>query len=136
MDRLIVDTGVLVNAERGKLDLLTVAPRDADAVIPAVVVAEFVMGVHMADSERRRGTRQAFLDLALRVFPVEDYTAAVAAHHGELLAHVRRSGRQRGAHDLIIAATARATERTIVTTDASAEFGELPGVTAVVVATK
>lgn len=32
-----------------------------------------------------------------------------------LLAHVRRAGRQRGAHDRIIAATTRATDRVLVT---------------------
>jgi len=47
-----------------------------------------------------------------------------------LLAHTRRSGRQRGAHDLIIAATARSAERVLISTDDRAEFGELPGVSA------
>jgi hypothetical protein len=40
------------------------------------------------------------------------YTQATAAHHGCLLAHVRRSGSPRGAHDLIIAAHAAETGRT------------------------
>lgn len=50
----------------------------------------------------------------------------MAEHQAELLAHVRRTGSLRGAHDLIIAATARATSRTLVTTDAKASFDELP----------
>jgi len=41
--------------------------------------------------------------------PVVDYTLEVAVQHAALLAHVRRVGRPVGAHDLIIAATARAT---------------------------
>jgi tRNA(fMet)-specific endonuclease VapC len=41
---------------------------------------------------------------------------------------VHRSGRKRGAHDLIIAATAVATNRTVLTGDRKAQFGELPGV--------
>ena len=48
--------------------------------------------------------------------------------HAELLAHVRRSGTPRGAHHLMIAATARASDRTLVTTDGRARFDELPGV--------
>ena len=47
--------------------------------------------------------------------------------HAELLAHVRGQGRVRGAHDLLIAATARTRTRTVVTADA-AGFDGLPGV--------
>lgn len=62
-----------------------------------------------------------------------DYTADVASHHADLMAHTRRTGHPRGAHDLVIAATARATGRTLLTTDARAELGELPGVSVRVV---
>src|SRR2546430_1192525 len=62
---------------------------------------------------------------------VLDYTQATAAHPGRLLAHVRRSGSPRGAHDLIIAAHAAETGRTILSRDAKARFAELPGVTAI-----
>jgi tRNA(fMet)-specific endonuclease VapC len=51
----------------------------------------------------------------------------VARHHATLLAHARRQGRPMGAHDLQIAATARATGRTLVTTEVSA-FEDLPDV--------
>jgi tRNA(fMet)-specific endonuclease VapC len=54
----------------------------------------------------------------------------VAAAHVRLPAHVRRIGRPRGAHDLIIAATAAATGRTVLSSDASAAFADLPGVDA------
>ena len=47
-----------------------------------------------------------------------DYTPATAAHHGRLLAYVRKSGTPRGAHDLIIAAHAAETGRTVVSKDA------------------
>jgi tRNA(fMet)-specific endonuclease VapC len=45
-----------------------------------------------------------------------------------LLAHVRRVGRPHGAHDLIIAATARATGRVLLSTDEQAGFADLPEV--------
>jgi hypothetical protein len=41
---------------------------------------------------------------------------------------VRQAGRPRGAHDLIIAATARASKRTVVSSNLTA-FADLPGVT-------
>lgn len=52
----------------------------------------------------------------------------VAEAHAELLVAVRSPGTPRGAHDLIIAATARASERTVVTAEGAA-FAALPGVT-------
>lgn len=55
-----------------------------------------------------------------------DYDLDVAEAHAELL-EVRAQGQPRGAHDLIIAATAKASERTVVTADATA-FSGLTGV--------
>jgi tRNA(fMet)-specific endonuclease VapC len=60
-----------------------------------------------------------------------DYTQATAAYHGRLLAHVRRSGTPRAAHDLIIAAHAAQTGRTILSRHAKARFDDLPGVAAI-----
>jgi tRNA(fMet)-specific endonuclease VapC len=57
---------------------------------------------------------------------VEDYDTNVARAHAALLAWVRRSGRPRGAHDLIIAATAVERNRIVVSGDAAA-FTDLPG---------
>lgn len=129
-ERLILDTSILIAAERGSVNLAAAAGGDADAALPAIAVAEYLAGVHLAATEQQRQTRQAFLERALDALPVEEYTQRVAVRHGELLALVRRSGTTRGAHDLIIAATALATGRTILTTDDGARFHELPQVTA------
>ena len=53
---------------------------------------------------------------------------SLAEHHAALLAYTARKGQRRGPHDLIVAATGRATGRTILTTDVQARFGELPDV--------
>lgn len=65
----------------------------------------------------------------LAVVPIADYDHLVVNHHAALLAHTHKSGIPRGAHDLIIAATARANGRILVTTDERARFEELPEVT-------
>ena len=132
MARLILDTGVLIAGVRGKLDL-DVFPEQDDAALAAVSLAEYLTGVLLDPDPGRRAAQRAFLSDVLVTVPVEDYTTTVAEHHAELLAHTRRDGTPRGAHDLIIAATARATGRTLLTTDAQARFGDLPGVTARVV---
>jgi len=130
--RLILDTGVLIRAERGRARLGRALRDDDDVAIAAISAAELLVGVELADADRRPG-RAAYVDDVLATVPVEEYTLEVAAAHARLLAHVRRTGRSRGAHDLIIAATAVATGRTVLTSDASAAFADLPGVDALVV---
>ena len=66
------------------------------------------------------------VDFAVRQGRLE----ATAAGHGRLLAHVRRAGAPRGAHDLIVAAHAVEDSRTVLSMDAQARFGDLPGVLA------
>ncbi|MET7463227.1 PIN domain-containing protein [Nonomuraea sp. NPDC005501] len=130
--RLILETGVLIAAERGKASVDAVIGDADDLAISAITVAELLVGVELADAARQPD-RQAFVDQVLALIPVEEYTTDVARVHAPLLAHVRREGKSRGAYDLLIAATAAATARTVLTMDASAAFDDLPGVRAQVV---
>jgi tRNA(fMet)-specific endonuclease VapC len=130
--RLILDTGILVRAERGRARLDRALRDDDDVAIAAITAAELLVGVELADAARRPD-RAAYVDDMLATVPVEDYTLEVAAAHARLLAHVRRIDRPRGAHDLIIAATAAATGRTVLSSNPSAAFADLPGVDALVV---
>ena len=118
---------MLVDAERdgaGALDRL-VGDED-DVAIAAITVAELAVGVELANEKHRRH-REAFAAAVLEAVSVEDYDTDVARAHGALLAHTRRSGRPRGAHDLIIAATARVRGREVVSTDRDG-FADLPQV--------
>jgi tRNA(fMet)-specific endonuclease VapC len=124
--RLIVDTTVLIASERDR-GLPARVVQDDDAVIAAVTVAELQTGVELAEPGRREG-REAFLAAVLAALPVEPYDLGTARSHGRLLADTHRAGTQRGAHDLIIAATAATTGRTILTADRKARFDDLPGV--------
>jgi tRNA(fMet)-specific endonuclease VapC len=99
---------------------------DDDVAMAAVTAAELLVGVELAESRRRRGRERYVADVFATV-PVEVYDLGVARVHARLLAHTRVSGRQRGAHDLIIAATASATDRIVLTVDAPG-FADLPGV--------
>lgn len=132
MERLTLDTAVLIAGVRGQVDVASLADAD-DVAIPTIAVAEYLAGT-MLDADPRRATAQrAFLQEVLGVVPIQDYDRSVADHHAALLAHVRRIGEPRGAHDLIIAASARAAGRTILTTDRQARFADLPDVTARVI---
>lgn len=124
---LILDTTVLIDAERDGTQLDSVVGDDDAVSIAAVTYAELLHGVEMADGRRRR-QRQAFVEALAAVVPIIAYDQRVAATHAMLLASVQRAGRPRGAHDLIIAATAATYDLTVVTSDANG-FESLPGVT-------
>ncbi|MBN2624811.1 MAG: PIN domain-containing protein [Acidimicrobiales bacterium] len=126
MTRLLLDTTVLVDVERMGASLDEVIADDDDVAIAAITVAELRVGALLADG-RRRAARRAYVDDVVAHIPVLDYDLATATEHAGLLVAVRPRGRPRGAHDLIIAATARATARTVVTADARA-FADLPGI--------
>jgi len=130
--RLILDTGILIAVERGTLTIDRAIREDDDVAIAAITVAELMVGVELAD-ERHRQRRQDLVDDLLSAMPMEPYGQNTARAHARLLAHVRRAGKPRGAHDLIIAATAVATGRSVLTSDAAAAWTELPEVTAVTV---
>jgi tRNA(fMet)-specific endonuclease VapC len=123
---VILDTTVLIGVERSRRGLDRLLSDEDDVAIAAVTAAELIVGVAVAD-EAHRAHRSAFLASVLDTVPVEDYDLAVARAHADLMVHVRRSGRPRRAHDLLIAATARARDRMVVTADA-AGFADLPGV--------
>jgi tRNA(fMet)-specific endonuclease VapC len=93
--------------------------------IAAITAAELLVGVELSDSTRRQ-RRSAFVENVLSTIPIEPYDLDVARIHASLLAHTRRTGRPRGAHDLLIAATALTHRRTVVSAD-PAGFADLPG---------
>ena len=126
LTRLLFDTTYLIDAERSASDLDDVVSDDDEVAIAAITAAELRVGV-LLSSGSKRAARLAFLEDVLAVIPVLDYDRAVAEVHAELLVHVRHQGRPRGAHDMIIAATARAASRTVVSADDTA-FADLPGV--------
>ena len=105
----IVDTSILVAAERGHLDLEAVLTIIVDAtgglVIAAITASELLHGV-----QRLRGAARAAAARSCRtwlsVLPVLPFDLEVARVHATLMTHLRGAGTPIGAHDLIIAATA------------------------------
>jgi tRNA(fMet)-specific endonuclease VapC len=127
--RLILDTNVLIAYERGTIERS--ALDDDELAVAAVSIAEYRVGIELADTAAHAADRSRALAVIASAVDVLDYTETTAAHHARLIAHVRRLGKPRGAHDLIIAAHAVETDRIIISRDAAARFGDLPGVVAV-----
>jgi tRNA(fMet)-specific endonuclease VapC len=109
------------------LDLDELILDDDQPAISAITIAELGVGVEVATGRRQRA-RQAFLDDIIETLPVINYDTEIARTHTRLLMATRTTGQPRGAHDLIIAATAVATGRVLVTSDRPG-FDDLPGVT-------
>jgi tRNA(fMet)-specific endonuclease VapC len=125
--RLILDTSILIEAERGEGDLLESLDDADDVAISAITVAELRVGVRLTKGRRQHAQHELFIASILDAISVETYDLEVAEAHAGLLAHLRRAGTPRGAHDLIIAATALARDREVVTHDRRG-FADLPGV--------
>jgi len=124
--RLILDTNVLIAYERGTID--RAALDDDELAVAALTIAEYRVGMELADTATAdRARALAVIMSSIEVLP---YGEATAIHHARLIAHVRRAGTPHGAHDLIIAAHASETGRTVLSRDAAARFGELPNVIA------
>lgn len=122
----MLDTTFLIDAERTGGDLDEMIDDDDDVAIAAITVAELRVGVELSRG-KSRSRRHEFLNDVLNSVPLLDYDLDVAEAHAQLLIAVRKQGRPRGAHDLVIAATARASQRVVVTADFTA-FEDLPGV--------
>lgn len=125
--RVILDTNVLIDYERGSLD--RAALDDDELAIAAITVAEYRTGIELAESAERAAARSRALEAIISAVEVLEYAEATAVHHARLIAYARRTGRARGAHDLIIAAHAAQTGRVLLSGDAIARFSDLPGVT-------
>lgn len=121
-----MDTTFLIDAERSADDLDDAIDDNDDIAIAAVTVAELRVGALLA-TRKHRAARTAYVEDVISTIPILDYDVGTAEAHAELLAAVRKQGKPRGAHDLIIAATAKASDRRIVSADATA-FQDLPGV--------
>lgn len=126
---MLLDTTFLIDAERSDASLNDVIDDDDDIAVAAITVAELQVRVELSKG-RTRHSRQGLVDDIVASLPIVDYDLSVARAHSQLLVAVRRQGRPRGAHDLIIAASALSSNRVVVTTDQAA-FIDLPGVTAV-----
>ena len=126
MTNLLLDTTFLVDGERAGDNLDDLIADEDDVAVAAITIAELLVGVELATRANRPG-REQFIDTVIAAIPVIDYDLNVADVHAKLLAALRRRGRPRGAHALIIAATARATGRVVLTADAAA-FSDLPEV--------
>ena len=112
---LVIDTSALVAVEHRAADTqgarawaeLLPGVSSEPVVLPAVVLAELLVGVVMADTAMRAAVRRARIDALVAHVPVVDFDAAIAEEWARLFAALSRSGRLIPANDLAVAATAK-----------------------------
>jgi predicted nucleic acid-binding protein len=106
---LVIDTSALVALERAGGDLtsaFTAAVAKEHAAVPAIVVAELLVGVHLAASKMRARQRREKVDEVLASAPIVDFGIEVAERWAELFVDLERRGTRIPANDLAVAATA------------------------------
>ena len=113
--RGLLDTSVLIGLER-------VDERDlpAELAVSAVTMAELAAGPHATEDPYERARRQDRLQRAEATFEPLPVDAAVARAYGRVYAAVAAAGRKargRRALDLLIAATALASDLPLFTRD-------------------
>jgi tRNA(fMet)-specific endonuclease VapC len=125
----LIDSSVLIAAERGALDLNNLLARYAeeDVAISAITASELLHGVHRAKTAAQRHRRQAFVEGLLAQLPVIAFDLMVARVHASLWASLAKRGSVVGERDLMIGATAVATDYSIATRD-ERSFPKIPGI--------
>jgi tRNA(fMet)-specific endonuclease VapC len=125
---VLIDVGILIEAERGRLDLEPHVARHADeeAFLSVITASELLHGVHRAVDPAVRARRSAFVEGLLERFPVLAADLACARAHAQIWAELRRAGTVIGAHDLWLAATCVAHGLVMVTADVR-DFERVPG---------
>jgi len=105
---LILDTSAIVVWERSwdsgrVIDLGS----EEELAMPALVWAEALAGVRLADSPGRAARRLARLEAIRHLTGVEPFDARIAAHYADIFAELHQQGSLIPQNDLQVAATAR-----------------------------
>lgn len=124
----LIDSSVLIAAERGRLNFDDISARYAqeDVAISAVTASELLHGLYRARTAAQRHRRQAFIEGLLAQLPVIAFDLTVARVHASLWADLAKRGGAVGERDLMIGATAIAKDYALVTRD-ERSFPKIPG---------
>lgn len=125
---LLLDASILIENERGRLDVEGSARRHGDAAtfLSVITVSELLHGVHRASDGATKSRRSAWVEAVTARFEVLPVDLAAARAHARLWAHLASEGRIIGPHDLWLAAVALSRGFTLVTANLR-ELERVPG---------
>jgi tRNA(fMet)-specific endonuclease VapC len=114
----LLDTTVFIDLERAVRRLPPVSAMagvsgrlanqlgaDEEVGIAAITASELLHGVHRA-APQHRARREAFVEAVIAAFPPLPFGLLAARAHARIWAELAAAGRDAGAHDRIVAATA------------------------------
>ncbi|MGA9723136.1 MAG: PIN domain-containing protein [Candidatus Binatus sp.] len=124
----LIDSSVFIAGERSRIDLtdLLATLGGEPLALSAVTASELLYGLHRARTVGQRERRNAYIETIFAQMTVLEFDLTVARVHSAVSAELDRTGRQVGAHDLMIAATAMAHDYRVATRDLRS-FAKIPG---------
>lgn len=123
---VLIDTSVIVDAERRGGTRLRAVTGGEDRAISVVTASELLHGVHRAADATVRMRRLSYVERVIERLEPLPISMHVARAHAEIWARLEADGALIGAHDLWIAATALAHGMPVVTLNAR-HFERVPG---------
>lgn len=124
----IVDTSVLVAAQRAEIDLgalLRTLPNH-DVATATICVSELLHGPHRMTNAVARARAERSVETLLTGLSIVSFDLEVARLHARLGADLAAKGTKIGARDLIVAATALFLDYRVATRDVRS-FPKIPG---------
>jgi predicted nucleic acid-binding protein len=124
---LILDTSVLIAAEKGMLDLGPIFAQvgDGPVLISAITASELLHGVERAKPLPVKRRRQEFVEWIVDTLGIAEFGLPEARLHAQLWAHLSANGSLIGPYDMLIAATALSLGFPLFTQN-SKEFRRVP----------
>ena len=105
---LVLDTSALIELEKSlDRDKPPDFSDDETVVIPAIVWAEALIGVRLADSTMRAARRRAQLAAIRQQTEIEAFTPDIAEHYADIYAELSQLGSLIPQNDIAVAATCR-----------------------------
>ena len=111
---LILETNALSAFVDGDQALLRAIEREAELAIPAIVLGEYLFGIHQS---RQRSSYQSWLRTNLPLFDVLPVVRETAERYAEIRHELKTAGTPIPTNDLWIAALARHHRARLVTRD-------------------
>jgi tRNA(fMet)-specific endonuclease VapC len=123
---LVLDTSIIVDAQRGKLDLDFTLRKFAhtDILASAITVSELFLGIHFSREEFKQ-KRLSYVEGILEDLLIIDFDYELAQTHANISAQLRKEGNLIGPNDLIIAATCIHYQHSLLTFNIK-EFSRVP----------
>lgn len=128
---LIIDTSVLIAAEKGEVDFSLWKDR-GEAYISSITITELLIGVYRADTEARKIKRSAFVEHIISGITSLVFGEEEARVYAQILKNLFDKNITLGVHDMLIGATAIANGYSVLTINAN-DFKRIAGLEVITV---